>query len=137
MPEVENISVEALENKDITIHLKGSRDALVFEITKQPTHGAFALDPKSGHLQYRGEKGWHGIDHITYIASDKDGMESTPADVVIDVKSGAEYEKVAEITLEVPVKPDAEDLLDIFHIFVEELEEIITGRDNDDDGDDD
>ena len=131
MPTVENISVETLENKDVTIHLRGSQDAMVFEITKQPTHGAFALDPKTGHLQYRGEKGWYGIDHITYIASDKDGMESTPADVVIDVKSDKDFQKVAEVNIDVPVNPTVEELLDILHIFVEELEEIILKEEKD------
>lgn len=132
MPTVENISVETLENKDVTIHLRGSNDAMVFEITKQPTHGAFALDPKTGHLQYRGEKGWYGIDHITYIASDKDGLESTPADVVIDVKSDKDYQKVAELSIDVPVKPSVEELLDVLHMFVEDLEEIIIDKDKDD-----
>ena len=132
MPKVENISVETLENKDVIIHLRGSDDVAVFEVTKQPQHGAWAIDPKTGHLQYRGEKGFIGVDHITYIGSDKENQESLPADVVIDVKDAKNFQKVVELTIDVPVDPDVEDLLDVLHMFTEELEEIIIGDEDDD-----
>ena len=133
MPRVENISVEALENQDVTIHLRGSDDITMYEITKQPQHAAYAIDPHSGHLQYRGEKGFSGIDRITYIGSDREGTESMPADVVIDVKSSKDYQKVIEFSLECPVEPTAEDLIDLLHVFVEEIEEIINRDKPDDD----
>ena len=131
MPRVENISVEALENKDVTIHLRGSDDIIMYEITKSPQHAAYAIDPHSGHLQYRSEKGFSGIDRITYIGSNKDGVESLPADIVIDIKSTDDMEKVFELTLEVPANPTVEDIVDLYHVFVEELEEIVNGDKDD------
>lgn len=35
--------------------------------------------------------------------------------------------------MEVPLEPTAEEIIDVLHVFVEELEHIVSGDDDDDD----
>ena len=130
----EPISVEAEQHKDTMIHLAASSKNVRYEIIKSPKHGSYALDPTTGHFQYRSEKEFHGVDTMTYIVT-KDGEESTPADVVIKVITNDEKEEMIELTLEIPAHPDVDDVLDAIEALMIELTELIHGDDEDDDDD--
>lgn len=131
----ENITVETVSGEDIAIHLAANIKDPIYEITKQCVHGAYALDPKSGHLQYRSEDEFIGTDHITYIAKNGDD-ESMPADVVIAVLNKDEVERVMEISVDIPVKPTAKDVVEALIEFVGSLDELISGKHKHDDDDD-
>ena len=116
--QAKSLNIEALQGDEISVHLESNVDNAIFEITKQPSHGAFALDPKSGHLQYCSEDDYEGVDSISYIV--KSGSEeSPPADVVIDVVD------VVEISIEVPLNPTAQDVIDALDEFSAELDKLI------------
>ena len=131
----EPISVEAEQHKDTMIHLAASSKNVRYEIIKSPKHGSYALDPTTGHFQYRSEKEFHGVDTMTYIVT-KDGEESTPADVVIKVLRNDEKTEMVELVLEVPARPDVDDCLDAIDGLLTELTELIHGDDDDEDDDD-
>ena len=131
----ESITVEAEQHKDTMIHLAASVKNVRYEIIKSPKHGSYALDPATGHFQYRSEKEFHGVDTMTYIVTTKDGEESTPADVVIKVFTNDEKQEVVELTLEIPAHPDVDDCLDAIDTLMTELTELIHGDDDEDDDD--
>ena len=65
LPAAENVNIDVESGKDVLVHLYAEDDqkhSLVFEITKQPSHGAFALDPSTGHLQYHSNSSYVGHD---------------------------------------------------------------------------
>ena len=128
----EPISVEAEQHKDTMIHLAASAKNVRYEIIKSPKHGSYALDPATGHFQYRSEKEFHGIDTMTYIVI-KDGEESAPADVVIKVYTNDDKQEMVEITLTVPAHPDADDIMDTVDALLTELTELIHEDDDEDD----
>ena len=128
-PTVKNISLEMNQGEDISIHLDGSDPdghALTYEITKQPKNGAFALDPRTGHVQYRPNDGWFGMESFTYIATDELGLESQPADVVIVVheSEGGGGDEV-EIVIKIPEDPDVNDVLDAFIGLIEQIDKLV------------
>ena len=132
----ENITVETVSGEDVVIHLAANFKDPIYEITKQCTHGAYAIDPKSGHLQYRSDDNFIGTDHITYIAKNGD-EESIPGDVVIAVLNKDEVEKVMEITIDIPVKPTQKDLVEAVIEFAASLDELVNGKHSHDDNDED
>ena len=128
----ESITVEAEQHKDVMIHLAASVKNVRYEIIKSPKHGSYALDPATGHFQYRSEKEFHGVDTMTYIVV-KNGEESTPADVVIKVLANDEKIEMVELTLEIPAHPDVDDCLDAIDTLMTELTELIHGDEEDED----
>ena len=126
-PIAKNISIEMDQGDEISTHLDGSDPAnnkITFEINKAPRNGAYALDPQTGHIQYRPNKNFHGVDSMTYIVQNSLGLESQPADVVVSVEE-AEVENVVEITIVVPAEPDAQDIVDAIDEFNTELDKLI------------
>lgn len=128
----ENITIEVVQEEEVSIHLASNIKDAVYEVTRQCSHGAYALDPKSGHLQYRSDKNFVGTDRITYIAKRED-EESIPGDVVIAVLDSKHVEKVIEITIEVPVKPTADDIVEACADLIGALKDITDPDDEDDD----
>ena len=132
----ENITVETVSGEEVVVHLAADTKDPIYEITRQCVHGSYALSPKDGHLQYRSDENFVGTDHITYIAKQGD-EESIPGDVVIAVLNANEVERVMEISVDIPVKPTAADVLDSLIEFVGSLDELINGKHKHNDEDDD
>jgi hypothetical protein len=126
-PVAKHISLEMDQGDEVMVHLDGSDPnghKLTYEITKPPRNGAYALDPATGHVQYRPSLPFHGLESMTYIVVNSNGLESQPADIVIDVHE-AEVEDVIEITIEVPADPNAQDIVDAIHEFNLELDKLV------------
>ena len=132
----ENITVETVSGEDIAVHLVSDTKDPIYEVTRQCTHGAYALDPKSGHLQYRSDDNFIGTDHITYIAKSGD-EESLPADVVIAVLNKDQVERVMEISVDIPMKPDVEDIVGALREFILAIDELVNPDKDEDDDDED
>lgn len=130
----EGITIEVEQHKDIMIHLAASVKNVRYEIIKSPKHGSYALDPATGHFQYRSEKEFSGVDMMTYIVI-HNGEESTPADVVIKVLTNDDTEEILELTLEIPAHPDIDDCLDAIETLTTELTKIVHDDKEDDDDD--
>lgn len=127
-PAVKNLNVEIEQGKDLMVHLYAQDDEshkITFEITKQPTHGSFALDPATGHLQYHSHPMFLGHDLISYIAIDEHDNESAQANVFIDVKP-LNSPKVVEICIEVPVNPSLHDIVEAVEDLTLELYELLS-----------
>jgi len=126
VPKAHNISCEMNQGDEISLHLEGSTSTdrkITYEITKAPRNGAYALDPQTGHLQYRPTITYTGLDSMTYIVQDESGLESEPADVVIDIKAG-EVEDTVEIVIEVPVPVTAQDVVAAVQEFMKQLDKL-------------
>lgn len=128
-PVAKGLSLEMKQGSEIAIHLEGSDpdgDAITYEITKQPRNGPFALDPATGHVQYRPNPAFFGLETFTYIVTDSHGADSQPADVVIDVKKSDDGGgDVIEITIEIPVDPDPQEIVDAFNAFTKAIDESV------------
>lgn len=130
IPSVENVNVDVEQGKDVLVHLFGEDDqghSLRYEITNQPKHGGFAIDPETGHLQYRSNSSYVGHDLISYIAIDDLGNESIQADIFIDVRP-LNSPRTVEIAVEIPVKPTSKDIIEAFGAFIVELSDLVNGE---------
>ena len=126
-PIAKSISIEMDQGDEAIVHLDGSDpngNPIIYEITKAPRNGAYALDPKTGHVQYRPTVTFNGVDSLTYIVQNSLGLESQAADVVINIRE-AEVEDVIEITIEIPTEPSSQDILDAIETLVTELDKLV------------
>ncbi len=91
-PQVNNVTFSAQEDMTLTIAAPGVLASavspenlpLTASVVSNPSHGSLALDP-SGSFTYTPAAGFVGQDTFTFIATDSNGLTSTPATATINV----------------------------------------------------
>lgn len=96
-PIAPDLEVGGNEGQNVMIDVPRPQGSTVV-ITAQPTHGTITVDPASGTVKYTPNPGYVGSDNFSYVIRDKNGIESSPGRILVEVSRPAQLGLAKAVT---------------------------------------